>query len=256
MTSEEFLTALSDPTGPVGLRTNNQKVTYRGDAESGVALTLLDHWDRDGRRGGFRAAVEGLVRFPTGLVPRTDRLFAVGTGDGQTDLEMRVTADLGAGSVGLRLEGDYNRQLAADITTRVASPADPFAGAGFITVVRNDPGDITTLTVRPFFRLAKTLAIQGTALFWSRGADNVTYASPADEIPGVDPNVLALDTKATAAVLGIGLTYANPGAYRPGGTGLPVDAGWSYERVVRATGGRVANKHTVTARFRVYFGLF
>jgi hypothetical protein len=84
----------------------------------------------------------------------------------------------------------------------------------------------------------------------------VSYASPANEIPGVDASVLAVDTKATATVLGIGLTYANPGGLRPGGRGLPVDAGWSYERVVRATGGRVANTHAMTARFRVYFGLF
>ncbi|MGH7498671.1 MAG: hypothetical protein ACREL3_07460, partial [Gemmatimonadales bacterium] len=256
VTREELIAFLSDPTGPVGLRANDQKVTYRGDGETGVALTLLDHWDRDERRGGFRAAVEGLVRFPTGLPPRTDRLFAVGTGDGQTDLEMRVTADLGTGNVGVRLEGDYNRQLPADIAARVAPATAPFAGTGLVTIVRNDPGDITTLTARPFFRLARTLAIQGTVLHWSRGADNVTYPSAADEIPGVDPSVLTVDTKATATVLGIGLTYANPGALRPGGKGLPVDAGWSYQRVVRATGGRVANTHSLTAHFRVYFRLF
>jgi hypothetical protein len=189
-------------------------------------------------------------------VPRPDRLFAVGTGDGQTDVEGRVTLDLGAGNFGVRLEGDHNRQLAADITARVALPTQPFAGSGAITVVRNNPGDVTTLAARPFFRLAPTLAIQGTALYWSRGADEVSYATPADEIPGVDASDLAVDTEGKATVLGIGITYANPGAQRPGGRGLPVEAGWGYERVVKATGGRVANKHSFTAHFRVYFGLF
>lgn len=256
LTGDELRALISDPTGPVGLRAANQKLTYRGDAETGVAVTLLDHWDRAGRRGGFRAAVEGLVRYPTGLRPRADRLFAIGTGDGQTDLEVRATVDLGSGNVGVRLEGDYNRQLPSDITARVAAPSQPLTGIGLITAVRDNPGDVTTVAARPFFRLARTLAIQGTALRWSRGADEVSYASAADEIAGVDASVLAIDTKASATVLGIGLTYSNPGAMRPGGKGLPVDAAWSYERVVKATGGRVANTHSMTARFRVYFGLF
>jgi len=256
LTSEELVAALTSTTGPVDMRVGDNKVSFRGDAETGVAFTLMDHWDRDGRRGGFRAAVEGLVRWPTGVRSRADRLFATGTGDGQTDVEMKVTADLGAGAVGVRLEGDYNRQLAADITALVSPPSQPLAGSSLISIVRNDPGDVTTLTARPFLRLARTLALQGTVTHWSRGADAVTYATPASEIPGVDASVLAVDTKATATVLGIGLTYANPGALRPGGRGLPVDAGWIYERVVKATGGRVANAHAMTARLRVYFGLF
>lgn len=246
-----LLSALS---GPVGLRPGGSTITFRGDAEAGAALTLVDHWDRGGHRGGFRAAVEGLVRLPTGRVPQADRLFPVGTGDGQTDLEGRVTADFGAGNLGIRLEGDYNRQLAADMTAWVADPSQP--PTGFLTNVRNDPGDITTLAARPFYRLARTLAIQGSAVYWSRGADDVTWATPADEIAGVDPGVLAADTKANATVLGIGLTYANPGALRQGGRGLPMDAGWSYARVVKSSAGRVPNRHSISARFRFYFGLF
>ena len=102
----------------------------------------------------------------------------MGTGDGQTDLEMtRHGRPRRRERLACRLEGDYNRQLAADILARVAAPTQPFAGSGAITVVRNDPGDITTIAARPFFRLARDFAIQGTALYWSRGADAVTYAT-------------------------------------------------------------------------------
>ena len=90
--------------------------------------------------GGFRAAAEGLVRFPTGRRARLDRLLAIGTGDGQTDVELRGVVDLGSGSLGLRLEGGYNRQLAADVTARVAPPTQAFADRGLETVVRLDPG--------------------------------------------------------------------------------------------------------------------
>ncbi len=255
LTRDDFLSYLGDPAG-AGLRIDNTTVSFRGDAETGIALTLLDHWDRDGHRGGTRVAVEGLVRYPTGSVPRANRLFSVGTGDGQTDIEGHVTVDLGGGGFGVRLEGDYNRQLAADILARVALPTQPFAGTGEITVVRNDPGDITTIAARPFVRLVRDFAIQGTALYWSRGADAVTYATAADSLPGVSANVLATDTKAKATVLGIGIIYSNPGSLRSGGRGLPVDAGWSYERVIKGSGGRVPNTHSFTARFRLYFGLF
>jgi hypothetical protein len=201
-------------------------------------------------------AIQGLVRFPTGVVARSDRLLTLGTGDGQTDLEARVTADLGAGNLGVRLEGGYNRQLAADFLLRVAPPSQPFPSVDLLTIVRRDPGDVVDLAVRPFFRLARTLALQGSVRHWSRGADAVSYPTAADYIPDLSADVLAEDTKASATVVGIGLTYSNPGGLRPGGNGLPVDAGWSYERVVKASGGRVPNRHTLRAMFRVYFGLF
>jgi hypothetical protein len=256
VTAEDFLGALADPTGPIATRPGETKTTFRGDAEAGVAVTLLDRWDRGTRRGGFRAALQGLVRLPTGRVARPDRLLTLGTGEGQTDVEVRLTTDLGAGRWGFRAEGMYNRQLAADYLVRVAPPTQPLAPIDLLSAVRRDPGDVVALTVRPFFRLAPTLAIQGTVSHWSRGQDAVAYLTPADAIAGVDASVLAQDTKASATMLGIGLTYSSPGRLRPGGNGLPIDAGWSYERVVRATGGIVPDVHLMRARFSYYFQLF
>ncbi|MFL5496567.1 MAG: hypothetical protein ACJ8DC_19445 [Gemmatimonadales bacterium] len=241
---------------PIGLRPGESKVTFRGDAEAGAAVTLLDHWDLGAHRGGARVAIQGLARFPTGVVARSDRLLALGTGDGQTDVEARMTADLGSGSWGVRLEGGFNRQLAADFLLRVAPPSQPFPSADLLTIVHRDPGDVVDLAVRPFVRLARTFAIQGSVRHWSRGADAVSYATADDSIADVSAAVLEEDTKASATVVGIGLTYSNPGGLRPGGNGLPVDAGWSYERVVKAGGGRVPNRHTMRAMFRVYFRLF
>jgi hypothetical protein len=253
VTTPDLLDYIHDP---IGLHTGESKVTFRVDAEGGAAVTLLDRWDRGTHRGGARVAVQGLVRFPTGRVARSDRLLTLGTGEGQTDLEVRMTADVGTGGWGMRLEGDYNRQLAADYLLRVAPHSQPFPSTDLLSVVRRDPGDVVELAVRPFVRLAQTFAIQGSLRHWSRGADAVTYATSDDSIPGVAAAVLAEDTKASATVLGIGLTYSNLGSLRPGGEGLPVDAGWSYERVVRASGGLVPNRHTMRAMFRVYFALF
>jgi hypothetical protein len=254
--SDAFIAILSDPLGPFGLRPGGTKVTFRGDAEAGVALTLVDRWDRAGPSGGFRTAIEGLVRFPTGRLAQPDRVLGLGTGDGQTDVEFRLTSDLGAGRWGVRAEAGYNRQLAADYVLRVAPPTQPLASIDLLSAVHRDPGDIVSLAARPFFRLAPSFALQASATYWSKGADEVAYVTSADEIPGVDAAVLAQDSKATATTLGFGFTYSNLGRYRPGGRGLPVDASWSYERVIGASGGIVPDRHVMRARFRVYFGAF
>jgi hypothetical protein len=255
-TTEEFLTAVSDPTGPLALRPGGSKLTFRGDAEAGLAVTLIDHWDRPGHHGGFRTAVEGLVRFPTGRLALPDRVLALGTGDAQTDVEGRITVDAGAGRWGLRAQGTYNRQLAADYILRVAPPTQPLAGLDRLSAVHRDPGDVVSLAARPFFVLAPGFALQGSATYWSRGEDEVSYLTPADEIPGVDAAVLAEDSKVTATTLGIGVTYSSVGRLKPGSRGLPIDASWSYERVVGSSGGIVPDHNAIRASFRYYFRLF
>jgi hypothetical protein len=255
-TADEVESVISDPFGPIGIRTGESEVMYRGDAEAGLAGTIADRWDTGRRRGGLRAAAEGMVRFPTGVRPRLDRLLAIGTGDGQTDVEFRGVVDLGAGNIGVRLEGGYNRQLAGDVVARVAPPTQPFPSRNLETFVRLDPGDVTTLAVRPFFRLARTFALISSVERWSKGQDAVVYRSETDAIPGVDPGVLMLETDGSAIVASIGMTYSNPGALRPRGSGLPVDAGWTYERVVSASGGIVPDTHRIRARLRLYFDIW
>jgi hypothetical protein len=243
-------------TVPLALRLDNDPVTYRGDSEAGAAITLIDHWDLGRNRGGFRMAVSGLVRFPTGRIDRSDNPLDIGTSDGQTDIQVDVVSDVGTGVLGARLTGTYVRQLASDIALRVTAPSQPFVGPERLAFVRRDPGDIIAFGVRPFYRLARTFALQAGVEHWSRKSDVVGYTTPADAIPSVDPSVLAEESSANATVLSLGVTYANPGALRPGGTGLPVDASWSYERVLRAGGGRVPDTHAIRGKFRVYFGLW
>ncbi len=245
---------VGDPLGPIGVEVGESEVRYRGDAEVGLAFTLADRWDQGDRRGGFRAAAEGLVRLPTGVRPRLDRALAIGTGDKQTDLEVRGVVDLGSGNIGVRLEGGYNRQLEGSADVLVAPRTQPFAPRTLRHNVRLDPGDVVTLAVRPFFRLARSLALIGSVELWSKGEDAADYGFNVGGLP--DLGVVTAGTDASATVASIGLTYSNPGSLRPGGTGLPVDAGWTYERVVSASGGVVPDVHRVRARLRLYFGIW
>jgi hypothetical protein len=241
---------------PLGLRLDGDPVTFRGDAEAGAAITLADQWDRGTHRGGFRTAISGLVRFPTGRIDRSDNPIDIGTGEGQTDIQVDVVTDIGAGVFGARLTATYVRQLPSDIARRVTAPSQPFAGPERLAIVRRDPGDILAFGVRPFFRLARTFALQAGVDHWSHRSDVVTYTTATPAIPGVDANLLAQESSTNATVLSLGVTYANPGGLRPGGSGLPVDASWTYERVLRAGGGRVPDTHAVRGKFRVYFGLW
>jgi hypothetical protein len=256
ITKSELTDMLTSPAGPVAVRLSEAPVTSRGDAEVGASLTLVDRWDRSAHRGGFRTALSGLVRLPTGRREQSDRPLDIGTGEGQTDIQLGLVTDVGAGPLGVRLTGTYVRQLPSDIVTRVASPSQPFAGPDRVALVRRDPGDVFAIGVHPFYRLARTLGFTAGLDHWSRRADQVSYVDPAAAIPGVDANVLAENSKANATMLTVGLTYSNPGRLRPGGNGLPVDASWSYERVLRAGGGRVPDSHAFRAQLRVYFGVW
>lgn len=256
LSETDLVQLLSSANGPLRLRLGESSVTFRGDAEAGAALTLVDRWDRGTRRGGLRMALSGLVRLPTGRRAQSDRPLAIGTGDGQTDVQVDLVTDVGTGRFGARLSGTYLRQFPANVLTRVTSPSQPLAGADRLTLVRWNPGDVISLGVRPFYRLARTLAFQAGLEHWTRSTDRFSYASPADVLPGIDPSILAEESKANATMLSLGITYANPGGLRPAGRGLPVDASWAYERVLRAGGGRVPDSHRVAARFRVYFGVW
>jgi hypothetical protein len=255
LTRDELIQLLNSPT--FDLRLGESKVTFRGDAEVGASLTLVDRWDRSSSRGGFRVAVSGLARLPTGRRDRDDHPLDIGTGDGQTDVQVDLVTDVGAGPLGARLTGSYVRQLPANILVRVTSPSAPLVGPDRLALVRWNPGDIISIGVHPFYRLARTLALQAGVDQWMRSTDQVSYASPANALPGVDPSILASESKVNATQLSVGITYSNPGGRWPGGRGLPVDATWSYERVLRQGGsGRVPDTHRVAARFRAYFGLW
>jgi len=56
--------------------------------------------------------------------------------------------------------------------------------------------------------------------------------------------------------LSAGLTYARPGATKPGTTGVPLDAQWTFEQVIAGSGGRVRKTQSVRAGVRLYFRIF
>ncbi|HSC58141.1 MAG TPA: hypothetical protein VLC11_01155 [Gemmatimonadales bacterium] len=246
----DFTNLLTNPLGPGNALLLDGMIRNRqGDAELGATYTLVDHWREDGGTA-FRLAATGLVRLPTGIVPVAGILFDRGTGDGQTDIEGSLVADVGRGSLGARITADYNDQLPGTVTRRVAAPTAALAWASTTAPVRWDPGNEFTLTIAPYFRLVDGFAATGGATFWNRGSDQVSYA--AAPTPGAPPAaLLALDTKASATMLEGGFLFSSSGAR--GGKGLPVEAHWTYQFVASASAGRVDKTRRTAIEFRVYY---
>jgi hypothetical protein len=255
LTDAEFATALTNPAAPIAaFPFAESKIARIGDMDVGAVFTVLDRFDRPGKTGGFRLAVTGLLRLPTGFRDNPANLIDVGTGNGRYEAGVTGTADLGSGPVGTRLSGGYLVRFPTLRVRRVTTPAAPYVEAARLTNVRMNAGDVLTLGARPFLRLARNIAIHGQADYIRVGADAVSYNSAADAIPGVPASVMAEGSR-TALAVGGGVSYVGRAAHEcePGRKcGWPVEAGWSYTTVVRGTGGRVEKFRTTRLEVRWY----
>jgi hypothetical protein len=201
-------------------------------------------------------ALSGTVTLPTGQPDLQNNFFDIGTGTGHNEVRVGITTDLGGGRWGARLAAGYNLRLRAFRVRRVSPPDQPIAFEDRLANLELNPGDIASVTVRPFFRLAPTLALQAGVQYWRRSQDQVTYASAADSILGVPANVLAQDTEADATILSGGITYSSSRIQEGRRRGLPVEASWTYSGVVASTQGRVAQSRTMRMMIRFYYRLW
>jgi hypothetical protein len=255
LTDQQFNDALINTGGPFEVFPPiESRISRMGDMDVGAIYTLVDRFDRPGRTGGFRFAVAGLLRLPTGQRDNPNSLLDVGTGNGRYEVGAYGTADLGAGRVGTRLSGGYLLRLPALRVRRVGDVSAPYAGINMLTNVRENAGDILSGGARPFFRLVRNVAIHGMVDYTRIGADVVAYNSPADAIPGIAASALANGSRSSLAVGG-GVTYVGRAAHeceRGRRCGWPIDAAWNYSTVVSGTGGRVVKFRTTTLEIRWY----
>ncbi len=257
LTQADYLNFIENPSGPIAaLPLAESEDFLLGDIEVGASYALLDRWDRHGKAGGIRTYAQVMARLPTGYRPTSNDLIGLGTGDRQLDVAVGIVTDIGRGRVGARIEGSYTRQFAGTLERRVTTPDRPIPFANRLASVRWDPGDVFRVSIQPFIAITRTLALQGRASYWRRGEDSYEYASSSDAIAGVSAGELGQDSDANATVVGGGITYRSPSATDPLRPGLPVEAYWHYEGVVRAEGARVPKAKTARMGLRLYFRLW
>jgi hypothetical protein len=255
LTDPEFATAISDQLGPIAaFPLAEAKIARMGDMDVGATYTLVDDFDRPGKTGGFRFAVSGLLRLPTGQRDSPNNLLDVGTGNGRYEAGVSGTADLSSRRWGARFSGGYLARFAALRVRRVAAPSEAYPDASRLTNMRFNAGDILALGVQPYFRLARNLAITSQVDYQRVGSDRYVYDKPSDAIAGLDPNLLSLGNRSALAV-GVGVTYVgrSPNECEPGKRcGWPIDASWNYTTVMHGSGDRVLKFRTTRLEIRWY----
>ncbi len=255
LTDQDFTDFLSNPLGPIAaFAPGEAKISRMGDMDVGTVLTLVDRFDRPEHNGGFRLALSGLLRLPTGTRDNPNNLVDVGTGNGRYEVGVSATADLGRGRIGLRASGGFLARLASLRVRRVAPPSAPYAEAALLKNVQLDAGDIVSLGIRPYLRLARNLALHGQVDYSHTAADQVQYDAAGDAIPGVPASVMA-EASRKALALGGGLSYVGRTAHeceRGQRCGWPIEAGWSYTVVSSGSGGRTSQFRSTSFEIRWY----
>ncbi|MGH7560030.1 MAG: hypothetical protein ACRENB_03315 [Gemmatimonadales bacterium] len=249
--SAEFLDVTTRAGGPFAFGPLPEPIiTSIGDIELGAAFRWLDVAPPAGL--AVRSTLLGTVRLPTGYLDRPDRLFDLGVGERQLDIEGAIVADLQAGRVGARLTGRYVQQLAGTVERRVTSPDQPIVGGELLRSLERDPGEVFEAQVEPFLRIAPTLSVTGGARWWSKGEDRWTYAPGVTPVEGADLRVLGQDSKERALALALGVSYVHSGRRRDGTTGRPMDAALRYEWVAASSAGIVPARRAVSLVLRFY----
>jgi hypothetical protein len=256
LTTTEYQQLIVDPGGPyAGFPLAESRIDRLGDMDVGAVYTLVDRWDRPGRKGSLRLAFSGLLRLPTGTRDNPDNFLDVGTGNGRYEVGLGATGDVGHGRLGLRATGGVLLRLPSRRVRRVAPLSEPIAPAINLANLELDAGDEVTVSLRPFYRLSRSLAVHFAADWWRRGDDKVSYFSPGDSVAGVAASVMGNGTGGRGLALGGGLSYVGRAAREctPGHKcGFPIDASWTWTTVATASGGRVSKSRITRIEIRWY----
>lgn len=253
LTDEAFDDFITNAAGPVAGTFSTPSLSSLGDVEVAAAFSIMDQLSSVGVRRGVRLAAQGLFRLRTSQVDDPGRFFDVGTGDRQPDVEGTLVGDGLFGSFGARAVAAYTLQLTGDAEKRISPPELPVAYANTLAMVSRKPGDVLTLGLAPFYRLAETFAVTA-GLTWRRKAgDDVTLSGGQAEIPGAPPSLLELETDGTWTTASAGLTFAAPLMTMDGKERAPMDAGVLWEGVIGSSG---SMRVPATAGVRFWFRLY
>jgi len=130
------------------------------------------------------------------------------------------------------------------------------APAATVAAVEWDPGEIIEGSFEPFLRIGPTLALTAGVRHRSKRADHYTYVRNQVPIEGTTPDVLAIGSAQNSTAFSAGLSFIHDGQRRNGTVGVPMEAEFRWERVVRSSLGRVPASESVSMALRFYRKIF
>jgi hypothetical protein len=230
---DDIATLLAARTSGLGLTaygaTPRRLRFFTGDVEVNAKYRFLSH-------ESFAAAAQLVVRLPTGHQESPNDPFDIPTGDHQTDVEGRLTAELTLWHrIWLNAAVRSGRQLAGERDRRVG-PVDQFLPATTLARLTWDPGDYVALDFAPLYRFSARFAAGITASYYRQGLDQYGFRSAQDSVVlatqmggPVDLSVLESGTAVRQSRVGFAVTYAGP----------RLEGGLSLDRTVSGSGGPV-----------------
>lgn len=236
---------------------------WTGDMEVGVAYRLFDRLGdtAQARAGGVRAraAVQGIVRLPTGRPPNAAFPFDPGTGEGQMDLEGRGALDLRAGAhVAATLAGLYSYQLTSAHLSRAPMPGGAIFPLEAPYEADWKPGNLWQAEVTPRILPTEFLAITGHYVIRHVANDLVTpTATPGDTTTSAQvlPAPYVAHWASTEQRVGIGFTYSALESYVHGTSPLPLEISWVHLETIHSSGGIAPKYFQDQLGFRLYYQL-
>jgi hypothetical protein len=273
LTLRDAQTILTDPTDPrFGMVADPLRTIERshlGDIEVGGKFLILDTFGNTTAKRmspsglNFRAAIGGVVRLPTGQAESPNNFIDIGTGQGQTDLEGHVFADVLVGSrFWQSFVVRYNNQLGDDEEIRIIDlPNKRLAVLYRRQMVERDLGNIFEFETSPRIVVNDFLAVSGHYVYRSKVEDEYTgtFVIPA-AITGfsdvtLDASTLNLETEQKEHRLGGGISFSNLFAFEQKKARIPFEVTYLHWQTVKGTG-NVPKAFTDQIQLRLYTRLF
>jgi len=265
---------LTDPA--VGLNTaplaDRLGLWQLGDIEIQAVLRLIEGGTDGPVAGGalpgftYQVGAGVLVRLGTGTRDDPDIFLDLAGGDGQTDLEGRVFANVRSGRFGLWNDLRYGVQRPTTILRRIGPPDLVFVPAANRAVVRWTPGNYLQLELVPRYHVTDAIAFTlGYSLF-TKGEDEYERIGTPIQTNGdgplptppsyTDEALLEVGTDRTLHELGGGIVFSSLGAAREGRARLPLEARLGVHWGVAGSGQAPAGIRAVLGLrvFRTFWG--
>ncbi|MEX2111311.1 MAG: hypothetical protein WD802_11940 [Gemmatimonadaceae bacterium] len=243
--------------------------SHVGDIDVGGKFLLFDSFMNKGASRyspegiNFRASVGGVVRLPTGQAESPDNFIDLGGGQGQTDLEGRVFADVLIGShFWQSFVVRYNNQLGDEQYMRIIDlPNRNLAPLYRRQKVERNLGNILEFETSPRFVVNSFFAVSGHYVYRNKGADDYsgTFTIPA-AVTGytdvtLDASTLNLETEQTEHRLGGGFSFSNLFSFEEKKARIPFEVTYLHWQTVKGTG-NVPKAFTDQIQLRLYAPLF
>ncbi len=263
LTEADYLALITEPAyGVAGAPFG----TWRGPWEMGDTEIYANVriW-ANARRGDSATDPPGLVyevgagllaRFGTGLTDLPDNFLDIGSGDGQSDVEVSLFGGLrGQGRWGLWGDVRYGVQGPTTVVRRISAPDRVFAPAISAQFLRWKPGNYFQLSLTPRFHLTRDLALALDLRHFSKGADTYEALVPGPDgitVAGLDPRVLELETEQRRLEIGGGVVFSTLRS----GIGRPMEVRFLYRRAVSGSGGMTRKTSRVEVGLRLFQGIW